>query len=922
DVVLKNLQLKQSALKELDLPVQTIYGCLGKLVLKIPWKNLYSMPVVADVEDLYLLVAPNAAVPYNAEKQEKAEWESKKSELVRFDEAKKREQDKDKPQADKSFTEKLVAQIINNVQIHIKNVHIRYEDRTTSSIPFSLGITLGTLEVHTTNADWEKTFLSEALNKVFKVAKMDGLAVYMNCNSILFQSSSMAEYNGLFTKTIATKDIVPENFTYILGPINSIAKLKLNMEPQLDGFQSPKVDLFLEMEKLAVGITRSQYQNLIGLADGMSAMSRGVPYRKFRPWNTPYHQNAKIWWHFAYECILETEVRRRKNSWRWSHMLNHIQICKDYAIAYRAKILVKTPSATHLQLCEDLEKKLDLCNILLIRKRVDLQVKISGAAKVEEKKSSWFSGWFGGSKEDASKTNDSDDLLHQFKTAMTPAEKEKLFEAIGYTEGVNTELPNDYVALSMEFKLHLLQVSVRNESLVVESESISTFDNQTVLSLQVQGVKCGIDQRPASNGLKVDLNLKEFTVYGHQQGDHLPVLVKSKIGELVDVSLLNVKFEMNPLDKLCDQRVNVSARPLEIAYDAETIIQLVQTFKLPSNTNLSELTDAAADKISNIKERSATGIQYMVDKHTRLEVDISVMPNYVLIPFGGKYLPGKVQVMVISLGKISLKTAPRDERKDISMMHSLQFTSEDIMKEVMDQAYDKFRLDIENIQILLAKPTADWKEVLLTGKVTSMHILEPIAMNVSADLCLVDDDPRLPKTRITSKFPHIRLSVTEDSVLDALALITSIPFPENEETKPMALNKGSGLIASSKSFIRYLDEKQLRKPKKPEPKNPELSNTLEIIQYTDLEFSFVMNELSVNIYKSNKREIDSTPTSQYRTPTEEFQDDQQSVSIVSNRCSVMESVMNESNQELKLSFQIKQLEMGLVQRTYDMKVSL
>lgn len=55
--------------------------------------------------------------------------------------------------------------------------------------------------------------------------------------------------------------------------------------------------------------------------------------------------------------------------------------------------------------------------------------------------------------------------------------------------------------------------------------------------------------------------------------------------------------------------------------------------------------------------------------------------------------------MVISLGKISLKTAPRDERKDISMMHSLQFTNEDIMKEVMDQAYDKFRLDIENIQV-------------------------------------------------------------------------------------------------------------------------------------------------------------------------------------------------------------------------------
>lgn len=50
------------------------------------------------------------------------------------------------------------------------------------------------------------------------------------------------------------------------------------------------------------------------------------------------------------------------------------------------------------------------------------------------------------------------------------------------------------------------------------------------------------------------------------------------------------------------------------------------------------LTDAAADKITNIKERSAVGIQYMVEKHTRLEVDISVMPNYVIIPYGGAYL--------------------------------------------------------------------------------------------------------------------------------------------------------------------------------------------------------------------------------------------------------------------------------------------
>lgn len=97
----------------------------------------------------------------------------------------------------------------------------------------------------------------------------------------------------------------------VLGPITSMAKLKLNMNPELDEppFEVPKVDLSLEMEKLAVGITRAQYQvsflqfcvninmfhrsiffiifqRLIELADGMGAMTRGIPYRKFRPFNT------------------------------------------------------------------------------------------------------------------------------------------------------------------------------------------------------------------------------------------------------------------------------------------------------------------------------------------------------------------------------------------------------------------------------------------------------------------------------------------------------------------------------------------------------------------------------------------------------------------------------------------------------------
>lgn len=84
------------------------------------------------------------------------------------------------------------------------------------------------------------------------------------------------------------------------------------------------------------------------------------------------------------------------------------------------------------------------------------------------------------------------------------------------------------------------------------------------------------------------MKMKEFTVFGYKQADFMPIMVKSILESTTDSSLLYIQFEMNPLDKQCDQRVDVYACPLQIVYDAETIIQLVQVFKMPSNANLSE----------------------------------------------------------------------------------------------------------------------------------------------------------------------------------------------------------------------------------------------------------------------------------------------------------------------------------------------
>lgn len=202
--------------------------------------------------------------------------------------------------------------------------------------------------------------------------------------------------------------------------------------------------------------------------------------------------------------------------------------------------------------------------------------------------------------------------------------------------------------------------------------------------------------------------------------------------------------------------------------------------------------------------------------------------------------------MVISLGKLSLTTEPRGEdAKSVASMHVSGQTSEEILKAIMDQAYDKFNLNIDNIQVLFAKHNEHWKNLLSQDKITRLHILEPTSLEVNAATCVVDDDPRLPKTRIQTKIPSIGISMTEQRVLDALSLVMSIPLPEGDNA-PMPLTKDGLIAASSMSLKKYLDERQQPKAKRPETQARDVLDE-EITQYTDLEFIFELKrKLSKN----------------------------------------------------------------------------
>lgn len=100
---------------------------------------------------------------------------------------------------DSGFFATAGAAIVNNVQVYIKNVHLRYQDNTSGS-QFGFGITLEHLHAQSTDAKWKPTFVTDtSVPKYFKFVSLKNLAVYWNPYSPAPPVTSMAEV-GEFLK--------------------------------------------------------------------------------------------------------------------------------------------------------------------------------------------------------------------------------------------------------------------------------------------------------------------------------------------------------------------------------------------------------------------------------------------------------------------------------------------------------------------------------------------------------------------------------------------------------------------------------------------------------------------------------------------------------------------------------------------------
>ncbi|XP_028730709.1 vacuolar protein sorting-associated protein 13A isoform X2 [Peromyscus leucopus] len=759
-VALKNLQIKENALSELDVPFKVKVGHIGSLKLKIPWKNLYTQPVEAVLEEIYLLIVPSSRIKYDPIKEEKQLMEAKQQELKRIEEAKQKVVDQENPLEEKqdTFTEKLITQIIKNLQVKISNIHVRYEDDITNQDkPLSFGISLQNLSMQTTDQNWIPCLHDETEKLVRKLIRLDNLFAYWNAKSQMYYLNDYDESLETLKNGIVNENIVPEGYDFVFRPISANAKLQMNRRSDFD-FSDPKINLEVELHTIVIEFNKPQYFSLMELLESVDMMKQNLPYRKFKP-DVPLHYHAKEWWAYAIHGILEVNVCPRLRMWSWKHIRDHRQKMKQYRELYKKKLTSKKPSPEILMSLEELEKTLDVFNITIARQQSEVEVKKAGykiykeGVKDPEDNAGWFSWLWTWSDSNAKQPLEvKPGILEEM---LTPEEKVLLYEAIGYSEtAVDPTLPKTFEASKLFVHLKSMSIVLREN-----------HQKPELVDIVVEGLSTLIVQRPGAQSIKFETKIDSFHITGLPDNSKKPHLLSS----LDDMSLFQITFETNPLDETVAQRCIIEAEPLEIIYDARTVNSIVEFFRPPKDVHLEQLTSATLTKLEEFRDKTATGLLYIIETQKVLDLRINVKASYVIVPQSGNFSPTS-NLLLLDLGHLKVTSKSRSRLPEMKLSGAS-------LEEIMHRAYDSFDIQLTSIQLLYSRVGDNWKEARRLN-VSTQHILTPMHVNIELSKAMVFMDVKMPKFKVSGKLPLVSLRISDKKFKGIMELLESIPKPK------------------------------------------------------------------------------------------------------------------------------------------------
>lgn len=177
-VTLNDMKVKPSFIDNMPLPIQLVYGIVGRIYIDVPVMNIMNKPVVFEMSDVLIIIKPKEMKQWNIKVEEQALKDACVSQLDQW------ETYLEEQNEDPGKMAQLVTNVINNIQIKISNICIRLEDTVTNpQVPQVISMILQEASIQTMNDKWKQEFTSDT-DVTNRSLKIQNFAIYHNWEDI------------------------------------------------------------------------------------------------------------------------------------------------------------------------------------------------------------------------------------------------------------------------------------------------------------------------------------------------------------------------------------------------------------------------------------------------------------------------------------------------------------------------------------------------------------------------------------------------------------------------------------------------------------------------------------------------------------------------------------------------------------------
>ncbi|CAG9327163.1 unnamed protein product [Blepharisma stoltei] len=637
EMSLENLKLKSEAIKTLGLPFELKYGYIGKLHATIPWTSLTSSPLKIEISDVFILLTPRPSSDWNEDLEKEMVMSSKNKSIENFEVLNSSELSVN---SDPGFTEKLVTKILDNLQITINSVYIRYEDSSSSISNFAIGLAIKSAQAITTNSQWNKEFVTDSAI-TYKLALLEDIRFFIDHGDSLIKSDEVGGFDSLARLEMSS----PLNHRFILSPSNFRLEMVMNKNPK--DLTMPQVLANLYNTEINIGIETNQLTHLFKLVDFMTL------YTNFR--------NGVV------TSFIEIPFTNEEAS-------AYRDIYKQWKIYSKGKDQNKINGLQN-QL-EKWEKGYKLDSILKNRDAVNKELEIirrEEAVKQEIEKLetenkggrlSAFTGYFWGKKEADKKLEEEEKqrkrkiIDEQLKQILHEKEKfaSDVDQFIANAE-VFANLPSTYSRFIVKLRVDLTKITIKDS----EKEFL-------VLLVNNFSVETGI--RPSSSYVKIYV---KNTILEDR-------IVKSQaFPYLMFNEFLNINFDQLPQPKLI-----IESGGSNIVLNIRSFLAVSDAFSsaIAQKVDFNKYLKAASDKTNEyiIMGQNYIGELVKTGAKATIELDISMKAPAIFIPLDIYSLDEGI--LVVDLGN---------------------FKGNSSIQQIDDTDYDKYHFSLEDSKIAVIK---------------------------------------------------------------------------------------------------------------------------------------------------------------------------------------------------------------------------